>query len=41
MNADKIARDFAIESDNVDNTKKIKIRMARGGGFAMKLTRVK
>ncbi len=41
VNADKIARDFAIESDNVDNTKKIKIRMARGGGFAMKLTRVK
>ncbi len=41
VNADKIARDFAIESDNVDNTKKIKIRMARGGGFAMKLARVK
>lgn len=41
VNADKIARDFAIESDNVDNTKKLKIRMARGGGFAMKLTRVK
>ncbi len=41
VNADKIARDFAIESDNVDNTKKIRIRMARGGGFAMKLTRVK
>lgn len=41
VNADKIARDFSIESDNVDNTKKIKIRMARGGGFAMKLARVK
>ncbi len=41
VNADKIARDFVIDTDNADNTKKLKIRMARGGGFAMKLTPIK
>jgi len=41
VNADKIARDFAIDSGNADNSGKVKIRMARGGGFVVKLTPIK
>lgn len=37
-NADKIARDYRIETSTADNTKSLKLRMANGGGFAVKLT---
>ena len=36
-NADKIARDFRITNSKTDNQQKIRIRMAKGGGFAVKL----
>ncbi len=35
--ANAIARDFRIVKQNVNNSNKIKVRMANGGGFAMKL----
>ena len=35
--ANSIARDFRIEKQSVDPSKKVKVTMAQGGGFAMKL----
>ena len=37
-NADKIARDFRIENGSADSSKSLKVRMANGGGFTVKLT---
>jgi alpha-glucosidase len=35
--ANAIARDFRIVKQSVDSSKKVKVTMAQGGGFAMKL----
>lgn len=40
-NADKIARDFRIETSKADSSKSLKLRMANGGGFAVKLVPAK
>ena len=40
-NADKIARDFRIANGTTDNSKSLKVRMAKGGGFTIKLSPVK
>lgn len=36
--AQTLARDFRVEKQSVDNTQKIKVWMASGGGFAFKIT---
>ena len=41
FNANTIAQDFRVVKSTGDNKQKIKVRMANGGGFAMKLTPVK
>ena len=41
INADKEADDYRITTSTVSNTSKEKIRMASGGGFAVKLEPVK
>ncbi|MBR3286394.1 MAG: glycoside hydrolase family 97 protein [Bacteroidales bacterium] len=37
INADKVATDYRIERKNVDSTDQLPIRLASGGGFAIKL----
>ena len=39
--ANTIAQDFRIAKSSGDNKQKIKVKMANGGGFAMKLTPIK
>jgi alpha-glucosidase len=38
VNADRIARDFVHEMDALSADRKLKIQMAPGGGFVVKLT---
>ena len=41
VNANKIASDYRIVKQTADNKKVLKVKMARGGGFAMKITPAK
>ena len=41
FNANTIAQDFRVVKSTGDNKQKIKVKMANGGGFAMKLTPIK
>ena len=41
VNANKIASDYRIVKQTADDKKVLKVKMARGGGFAMKITPAK